>query len=44
MEEHVTVWIEREVNSSLHQTLQNLTASGARSLQSGLDPIVSQGL
>jgi hypothetical protein len=43
MEEHVTVWIEWEVNSLLHRTLQNLTASGARSLRSGLAPIVSQG-
>jgi hypothetical protein len=43
MEEHVTIWIEREVNSPLHRTLQNLTASRTNSLQSGLAPTVSQG-
>jgi len=43
MEEHITVRIERKVNSLLHQTLYNLVVSGASSLQSGLAPIISQG-
>ena len=38
MEEHVTVRIEREVNSPPYRTLQNLVVSGASSLQSELPP------
>jgi hypothetical protein len=44
VEEHVTVRIEREVNSPLYRTLQNLVVSQASSLQSVLTPTVSQGL